>query len=252
MKDTSFYIYGKKPVYEQIMNNASQVMRVFISQQVLSSDTDIAVITESAQASRIPYTKVSEKKIHREVGDVNDQGVMALIRTVNYLDINQWLATLDENHKHSVLVLDHIEDTHNFGAILRTAAAVGVAGVIVSKDHQAPVNATVFKTSAGTATKVPLVLVSNINQAIKRLQENKFWVACVDMPETKHDMVWNQHFDTPTAFVVGGESRGVSRRTKELCDFTVSLPLEKGVESLNVSVATACILYEWKRQQDKK
>jgi 23S rRNA (guanosine2251-2'-O)-methyltransferase len=252
MNNTSFYIYGKKPIYEQLINNHQKVMRIFISENTPSGDADVTEIMHLAKQHRIPFTKVGEKKMKRELGDVNDQGVMALIRSVHYLDINQWLNGIDTEENLSVLVLDHVQDTHNFGAILRTAAAYGVSGVIVSKDHQAPVNATVFKTSAGTATKIPLILVSNINQAITRLKENKFWVAAVDMPESKKDFVWNQDFTTPTAFVVGGESKGVSHRTKELCDFVVSLPLENMVESLNVSVATACVLYEWKRQQEIK
>ena len=82
-----------------------------------------------------------------------------------------------------------------------------------------------------------------------RLQENKFWIAAVDISESKKDIIWNHKFDTSMAFVLGAESSGVSMRTKEICDFTVALPMENEVESLNVSVATACVLYEWKRQQ---
>lgn len=248
MKNESFYIYGRKPIEEQLLHNHENILRIFFSDRVHSNEEDIQQIKQFCKEKRIPFNTVSLKTISQHVGDVNDQGIIALIKKPYYADFQQWLDGLDTEKNHSVLILDHIEDTHNFGAILRTASAVGAAGVIIAKDRQAPVNATVFKTSAGEATKIPIIQVSNINQSITRLQEARFWVAAVDMAESKKDIIWNHTFDTPMAFVVGSEGRGVSQRTKEICDFTVSLPLENSVESLNVSVATACVLYEWKRQ----
>ena len=143
---------------------------------------------------------------------------------------------------------------HNFGAILRTAAATGVAGVIVPKDSQAPINGTVYKTSAGAVAKIPVVRVSNINQIIEKLKKNKFWTAAIDMDEEanskqqKKNQLWNQTFDTPMAFIMGAEGKGVSVKTKEHADYIISIPMENDIESLNVSVAAAVVLYEWKRQ----
>jgi 23S rRNA (guanosine2251-2'-O)-methyltransferase len=248
MSNQTFYIYGRKPIQEQLTQDHENVVRVFISEKVRSNDEEVALIKRFCKEQRIPFNSVSEKKIISHVGEVNDQGVIALLKKPHYHEFNDWLGSLDTNTNQAVLILDHIEDTHNFGAILRTAAAVGVTGVIISKDRQAPVNATVFKTSAGAATRVPIIQVANINQSIKRLQDQKFWIACVDMPESRHDIVWKQNFDTPMAFVIGSEGKGVSEKTKELCDFVVGLPLENDVESLNVSVAAAAVLYEWKRQ----
>ena len=251
MKTQSFYIYGRKPIEEQLLHDHENILRLFISDRVASGDEEMSQIRAFAKQKRIPFNSVNHKKIISHVGDVTDQGIIALLRKPNYHDFNDWLDSLEEDVNHAVLVLDHIQDTHNFGAILRTAAAVGVAGVIIPKDSQAPLNATVFKTSAGAATKVPVVQVANINQSIKRLQEQKFWVAAVDMPEKKSDVVWNHTFNTPMAFVLGSEGKGVSQRTSEICDMTVGLPLENDVESLNVSVAAASVLYEWKRQQSQ-
>jgi len=248
MKDQTFYIYGRKPIEEQLLHNHENILRIFISDKVHANEEDINQIKAFSKQKRIPFNTVSLKKIATHVGDVNDQGIIALLKKPNYKDLQEWLDALEIGKNQAVLVLDHIEDTHNFGAILRTASAVGVTGVIVAKDRQAPLNATVFKTSAGAATKIPVIQVSNINQSIKRLQENKFWVAAVDMPESKKDIIWEHSFNTPMAFVVGSEGKGVSERTKEICDFTVGLPLSNDVESLNVSVATAAVLFEWKRQ----
>jgi len=228
-------------------------MRVFISDKMAKKDGGFQGLRNFAKEHRIPINPVTKAKIEDYVGDVNDQGVVALLKRPEYVEFDEWLASLDVENMPCVLVLDHIEDTHNFGAILRTAAAVGVSGVIVGKDRQAPINGVVYKTSAGALTNVPVVRVSNINQAIKRLQENKFWVSAIDMDEEaeRPQIIWDQTFDTPTAFIMGGEGKGVSEKTKEHADFIVSIPMENEVESLNVSVAAAVVLYEWKRQQSK-
>ena len=198
-------------------------------------------------------------KIEEYVGDVNDQGVIALLKRPEYIDFDDWFETLDLENFPGVLVLDHIEDTHNFGALLRTAAAAGIAGVIVSKDRQAPINGVVYKTSAGALTQVPVVRVSNINQTIEKLKEHRFWIAAVDMDpiyeqagNIKNDSsLWSQTFDTPMAFVLGGEGKGIHEKTLEHSDFVISIPMENGIESLNVSVAGAVVMYEWKRQISK-
>ncbi len=249
-KGDSFYIYGKKPVEEQLLRNPENVMRIFISDKMAAKDGGFLELRAFAKENKIPTNPVTKRKLQDYVGDVNDQGVVALIRRPEYVEFDDWMENIDLDSMPCVLVLDHIEDTHNFGAILRTAAAVGVSGVIVSKDRQAPVNGTVYKTSAGALIHVPIVRVANINQTIKRLQDNKFWVSAIDMDEeAKHPLtVWSQKFDSPTVIVMGGEGKGVSEKTKEHADFIVSIPMENGVESLNVSVAAAVVLYEWKRQ----
>ncbi len=249
-KGDTFYIYGKKPVEEQLMRNPDNVMRVFISDKIAKKYGGFETLRDYVKQHRIPMNPITKAKIEEYVGDVNDQGVIALLRRPEYIEFEEWFETVDLDTYPCVLVLDHIEDTHNFGALLRTAAAAGVAGVIVGKDRQAPINGTVYKTSAGALTQVPVIRVSNINQSIKRLQENKFWVSAVDMEDgtKKTQSLWGQTFDTPTVFVLGGEGKGVSEKTREHADFIISIPMENDVESLNVSVAGALVMYEWKRQ----
>lgn len=249
-KGDSFYIYGKKPIEEQLIRNPENVMRLFISDKIASKQGGFQELRAFAKENRIPINPVTKQKLQDYVGDVNDQGVIALIRRPEYVEFDEWFDGLDPETMPCVLVLDHIEDTHNFGAILRTAAAVGVAGVIVPKDRQAPVNGTVYKTSAGALTQVPIVRVPNINQSISRLKDAHYWVSAIDMDENaKRPLtVWTQKFDSPTVIVMGGEGKGVSEKTKEHADFIVSIPMENDIESLNVSVAAAVVLYEWKRQ----
>ncbi len=247
LKDT-FYIYGKKPVEEQLMRNPENVMGIFISDVISSASHEFTLLKEYAKEHNIPFNTISKHKTKEYVGDVNTQGVIALVRKYEFMKFDEWEESLDLEKLPSVLILDGVEDTHNYGAILRTAAAVGVSAVIVAKDRQAPVNGTVFKTSAGAALTIPIVQVSNINQTIKKLQDLRFWVAAIDMDETGKNTIWNQSYDTAMAFIVGAEGKGVSEKTREHADFVISIPMEHDIESLNVSVAAAVTLYEWKRQ----
>ncbi|MAQ77418.1 23S rRNA (guanosine(2251)-2'-O)-methyltransferase RlmB [Candidatus Campbellbacteria bacterium] len=250
-KTSHFYIFGKKPVEEQLMRNPDNVMRVFVSNTMAKYENDFKELKAYAKDHKIPVNPVTKAKIEEYVGDVNDQGVIALLKQADYVDFDKWFDQLDTESNPCVLVLDHIEDTHNFGAILRSAAALGVAGVIVSKDRQAPINGTVYKTSAGALIHVPVVRVSNINQAISKLKEARFWVTAIDMDEhaKKPLSLWNHTFDTATVLVVGSEGKGVSEKVRDNADFIVSIPMEHTIESLNVSVAAAIAMYEWKRQQ---
>jgi len=249
-KDT-FYIYGKKPVEEQLMRNPKNVVRIFLSDAILSSSQEFALLKNYAKQHNIPFNTISKHKMKEYVGDVNNQGILALVNGYEYMEFDAWEETLDIEKLPAVLILDKIEDTHNYGAIIRTAAAVGVSAIFVAKDQQAPVNGTVFKTSAGAVLHVPIVRVSNINQTIMKLQNLKFWVAAVDMDETGKNTIWNQNYDTAMAFVVGSEGKGISEKTLEHSDFVISIPMSSEVESLNVSVAAAVTLYEWKRQITK-
>ncbi len=246
-KDT-FYIYGKKPVEEQLIRNPKNVIRIFISDVVSGTSNEFTLLKEYAKEHNLPFNSISKHKIKEYVGEVNAQGVLALIKKYEFITFDEWKDGINIEVMPCVLILDGIQDTHNYGAILRTAAAVGVSAVIVAKDRQAPVNGTVFKTSAGAVLTVPIIQVSNINQTIKRLQDMRFWVAAVDMNKNSNDTIWNQKYDTAMAFLVGAEGKGIPEKTKEHVDFNLAIPMERGIESLNVSVATAVTLYEWKRQ----
>ena len=162
------------------------------------------------------------------------------------------LAVRKKERPQLVLVLDHIEDVGNFRAIIRSAAAFGVSAIFVPSDRQAPVNGTVFKTSAGNISKVKIIKIPNVNQLINKLKDLKFWTYAIDMPEnSKEGVIWEQKFDSNTAFILGAEGAGVSQKVRENCDFTVPIPMENEVESLNVSVSGAIAMYEWKRQNQK-
>ncbi|WP_340104782.1 23S rRNA (guanosine(2251)-2'-O)-methyltransferase RlmB [Rhodohalobacter sp. 8-1] len=241
---TNKYSFGTNPVQELLSREPDTIEKIFIRDNLRSSAS--YTIVNAASGHRIPVVKVPEAKLTELVGDVNHQGVVAAISEIKYLEFEDWLDELDPTPETAVLCLDEIEDPHNLGAILRTAAAAGISAVIVPKHRQAPVNATVLKTSAGTAGRIPIIRTVNLNQAILTLKENKFWIAGLD--QTAKSTIWDQSYDVPMAFVIGNEGRGMRKKTGEHCDFLLSLPMENDVESLNASVSAALVCYEWKRQ----
>lgn len=152
-----------------------------------------------------------------------------------------------KNQPPFILLLDGIEDPHNFGAILRTAEAAGVHGVVIRKARQVPVTQTVQKVSTGASALVPVALVPNIAEAIRYLQDEAVTVFGVEIDGKR---LYNQaDYRGATAFVVGSEGKGLARLVKERCDEVVRLPMRGRINSLNASVATGIILYEVLRQR---
>lgn len=244
-KDGSFLIFGRKPILEQLENFSKKVKKIFIIDNAHEGG-DVKKIYELAKELKISIENINSKTALFKVGKVNHQGIAAQVSRFEYFDQMEWEIDIRKSKKNNlVLVLDKIEDVGNFGAIIRSAAATGVSAIFVSGDNQAPVNGTVFKTSAGNISKVKIIKVVNINQIVQKLKDLKFWTYAVDMLEnSRGGDLWYQKFDTNTALVLGGEGSGVSQKVRENCDFVMPIPMENGVESLNVSVSGAIAMYE--------
>ncbi len=179
--------------------------------------------------------KIPQKKI-------NNTSKKPYVKTKSLRDV---LALIKNKKDACIVVLDELTDVHNVGAIIRSSVASGVDAVIVSRHNQAPINETVMKTSAFTAEMIP-VIDSNINEAIRTLKDNGFWVHGLFMDGTAN--LWQNDLTGKVAIVVGSESDGIHASTRKLCDYSLSIPMDKRVESLNASVATAIALYERARQ----
>ncbi|MEL7832514.1 23S rRNA (guanosine(2251)-2'-O)-methyltransferase RlmB [Fodinibius sp. Rm-B-1B1-1] len=242
--DQNIYIYGRNPIKEALTNEAERVEKIFVRDSL--HDSQLPELFNLASQHRIPISHVPGSKLYDLVGSVNDQGVVALMSQISYQDFGNWLDSVDTSTYPAVLLLDEIEDPGNLGAILRTAAAAGIEAVLVPKHRQAPVNATVHKTSAGTAGRIPIVRVGNLNQAIMELKDEGFWIGGLDMDGEQK--LWDLEIDRPLAFVVGSEGSGISQKTLEHCDYKFRIPMENRVESLNASVSAALLCYEWKRK----
>lgn len=239
------YIYGRNPVKEALKHDPLRIEKVFVRASI--KYRDIQTIHDLSSYNRIPVSHVPGSKLSELVGKVNDQGVVALISAVQYLEFRPWLESVDTSTYPGVLLLDELEDPHNVGAILRTAAAAGIDAVLVPKHRQAPINAAVYKTSAGTAGRIPIVRAGNLNQSILKLKETGFWIGGLDQ---KGDTpLWDLEVDRPLAFVIGSEGGGIRKKTLEHCDYRISIPMYNNVESLNASVSAALVSYEWRRKK---
>lgn len=248
MDESNEFIYGRNPVEELLQNRADEVEKIYINRKL--NKQSFSTILTLASNNRVPVVEVPGSKLYDLVGKVNDQGVVAAVSQIQYEEFEDWLERIEPTQDTGILLLDEIEDPHNFGAILRTAAASGMDAVIVPKHRQAPVSAAAYKTSAGTAGRIPIVRAVNLNQAILKLKDNKFWIAGLDMDGDS--LLWEQKFDVPMAFVIGNEGRGMRQKTGEHCDFLLSIPMYNGVESLNASVSASLVCYEWRRQKLKQ
>lgn len=198
-----------------------------------------------AREAGVPVKDATPQKLDTLAPGIGHQGVVAVCACHNFSQLSDiWEKAGDQPP--FVILCDSIEDPHNLGAILRTAEAAGAHGVIIPKRRGVGLTATVAKTSAGAVEYMPVVRVPNLAAAIRQLKERGLWIACADMD----GQPWCQADLTgPLGIVVGSEGRGVSRLTKEHCDFVVSLPMNGQINSLNASVAAGIVIYEAVRQR---
>lgn len=211
----------------------------------------VAEIAALAKERGIVMQYVERAKIESFAGGHRHQGVLAYVAPVPYAELDDILKAAEAKGEAPFLVLlDELEDPHNLGALLRTADATGVHGILIPKRRSVSLNATVAKTSAGAVEYVPVARIGNIAQTLKKLKEKGFWVAGADMDGEK--AYYEADLTGPLVLVVGSEGRGMSRLTKEACDFIVSMPMVGRINSLNASVAGSILMYESMRQRLQK
>lgn len=248
MDTSELFVYGRQPVRELLHRSPSRVSKLYVREHL--NPATLQELYELCSLNKIPVTTVPGRKLMEMVGKVNDQGIVALISPVQYHDFDEWMSNIDLKKKPYpfILLLDEIEDPNNFGAILRTAAASGAEAVIVPKHRQSPVTPAVFKTSAGTAGFVPIMRVTNLNQTISQLKDVGFWICGLD--QHAGQLYWQEDYDRPVAIVIGSEGKGIRHKTLDHCDFTVRIPMQNNVESLNASVSAALLCYEISRKRE--
>ena len=211
----------------------------------------VSEIAALAKERGIVVQYVERAKIEALAGGHRHQGVLAYVAPVPYAELDDILKAAEEKGEAPFLVLlDELEDPHNLGALLRTADATGVHGILIPKRRSVSLNATVAKTSAGAVEYVPVARIGNIAQTLKKLKEKGFWVAGADMDGEK--AYYEADLTGPLVLVVGSEGKGMSRLTKEACDFIVRMPMVGRINSLNASVAGSILMYESMRQRLQK
>ena len=201
-----------------------------------------------ANEKKIVCQEVPKRKLDNSTTE-RHQGVIAFVAPYNYFELDEVLNKLDINKSTTLLILDHIEDPHNLGAIIRTAEASGVKGIIIPKRRAAVVSQTAVKASAGAIEHMPEIRVSSLTDAIKKLKEKGFWIAGTTLAERSEEYTKIAK-DVPLAIVIGNEGEGMSKVVTKECDFLYHLPMLGKIQSLNASVATGIIMYERIKDND--
>lgn len=227
------YVYGKN-VAKELFNNNKTIYKAYLQENLKGSNIDNMLTKNNVKTTYL--SKKDLDKITKE----NHQGVILEIDDYNYYSLDEALKNASSNP--FIVILDHIEDPHNFGAIIRTCEAAKVDFIIIPKNRSASVNATVMKTSAGALSNVKIVMVTNLNNTIKKLKDSGYWIVGTDMDtNVSYD---DLDYDMPVCLIIGSEGFGMSKLVKDNCDFIVSIPMYGKVNSLNASVASAIIIYE--------
>ncbi len=227
-------VYGKNSC-EEILKQEKNIKRVYLERNF--KDRVITDLIEKLKIKPIFLTKY-------ELDDLcegNHQGIVIEALEYEYADIDEII-----NENGFIVMLDHLEDTHNFGAIIRTCEAAGVDGIIIPKDRSVSVNSTVMKTSSGAAVNVKICMVTNLVQTINYLKEKGYWIYVSSMDGTNYT---NEDYKTSTCIIIGNEGKGVSELVKKSADFIVSIPMIGKINSLNASVAAGIFIYEVVRQR---
>jgi 23S rRNA (guanosine2251-2'-O)-methyltransferase len=239
------YIYGVHPVEELLTLKTRSIQRIWVLKG--SRNPTILKIVETARGNALPVLFEERKGMDRRVNGANHQGVIALCGEMTTRSLEDLLDLSGRTGEDPFFViLDRVEDPGNLGAVIRTAFAAGVHGLILPKRGTAPLGGAAFKRSSGTLDRIPIARVSNLVRAIQDLKSRGIWV--IGAQSQANDSYTEIDLSGPVALVIGGE-KGVRRLVEEACDRTVSIPMQEGAESLNLSVAAALMIYEVLRQR---
>lgn len=242
-------IYGKNAVIEALESGKREFNRILIS-NTSRSDEKIEKIKELAKNSGIVFQFVGKEKLNQIIPEARHQGVIAQISPIRYLELDEFI---DKNSDKlsSVVILDGVEDSHNLGAIIRSAVCAGVDGIILPSRRGTLINSTVEKTSAGAVNHISIIKVNSIVNAVQRLKEKNYWVIASDH-HSKDNYYDIDYTDMNFAIIMGAEHAGISRSLLKLADFKVKIPMLSDFNSLNVSNAAAIILFESVKQKQLK
>lgn len=237
-------ICGRNPVLEAL-RSGREIDRLLIAHGI--SGGSVTAIIAKCKAKGVLIKEISPQKLDYYCGGANHQGVAVMLASQEYSTVDDIMSLADSrNEKPFIIICDGLEDPHNLGAVIRTAEATGVHGVIIPERRSASLNATVAKAACGALEYVPVARVTNIASTIDMLKERGVWVFGADMDGedyTKTD------FDVPCAIVIGNEGKGIGTLTAKKCDKIISLPMLGKINSLNASVAAGILMYEAVRKR---
>lgn len=241
------WIYGRNPVEEALAAGRRTASEIVLPPADKNEDDQIARIRDEARSRRLVVRTMDRDALDRLVRGGHHQGVALKTTGYPYVGFDEILRAVEEDGSAIVVVLDHLEDPQNVGSVLRTACAVGAAGVVIPEDRACGITPAAVRASAGGSEYVRVAHVVNLVRAMEDLKEAGLWLTGLDFtedarPYTKVD------FRGRVGLVVGAEGAGLSRLVREKCDFVAKLPMPGGFESLNAGVAAGVALYEILRQ----
>ena len=224
------YVYGKNVAREKI-NSGEQITKVFLSDRFNDSE-----LFNLIKKKNIKYSIVPNKFLDSKVDGLH-QGIVVESPDVDLYDFDFISSIKKENP--TIVMLDHLEDPHNFGAIIRTCEALGVDAIIIPKDRNVGVNATVVKTSAGAIYNMPIVAVANLLSSVEKLKKMGYWVIGTDMDGENYTKL---DYKMPICLIIGNEGHGMSKVLKDNADFIAKIPMVGKINSLNASVSCGIVL----------
>ena len=245
---TEEIIAGRNAVFEALTSRRP-VNKIYIKTGLQGGS--LGKVVAEAQKSAVLIEYVQSEKLDRLAPGIRHQGIVALASPIAFSsleDVLKWAAARNETP--FLLLLDELQDPQNVGALIRSADAAGVHGVLLPKRRSCPLNMVVAKISAGAVNYVPVVQIGNIVQTLRSLKEQGFWTVGADMGG--ESLYFEADLDRPVVLVIGAEGKGLGRLVKEHCDMLVRIPMQGGVNSLNASAAGAILMYEVVRQRMQK
>lgn len=238
-------VYGIHVVEEALASN--EALRAIHVSDDRKKDPVLRRLLAAAEQRAVPV-RFEGRDFFAQLPFKTHQGVIAIAPPFTYSELHSVLARKPRAAHWLIVVLDHLTDPHNVGAIIRTAECAGADAVILPERRSAGVNATVRKAAAGAAGHLPIIRVANVNEAIRTLKKAAIWVAGADAGEGAVAM-GEADFNRDLALVIGAEGEGLASLVRRECDYLVSIPLLGKTESLNASVAAGVLLYEALRQR---
>ena len=239
-------VEGRNAVIE-LLESGKDINKLYITKG--DKNGSINKIIAMAKENKVVIVEKDKKQMEEMAQTENFQGVIAIVPPFEYCEIEDILNYAKEREENPfVLILDGIEDTHNLGAIIRTAETAGIHGIIIPKRRAASVNSTVSKVSCGAVEYMRIARVNNITDSINKLKEEGLWICGTSISAEKY--YFNQDLTSPLGIVIGNEGKGMSDLVEKNCDFLVKIPMMGKVESLNASVSTGIIVYEALKQRN--
>ena len=239
------WIYGVQPVLEALKNRGSRTEKIWVA--FGRSGSPVQRILEQARRHKIPVSFKDRASLDAKAGTSKHQGVLALLSGIQTLALEPFLRQLPKDRLRFIALLDEIQDPHNLGAIIRTACAAGVEGILLPKHRTSPLTPTAVKASAGATEWVPLVRVGNAAEALRRIREEGVLVLGANPSGGR--VIYDQEFCKDLCLVIGGESKGLRPVIKKECDDLVAIPMTGPIGSMNASVAAGILFYEVVRQR---